>query len=138
MTEVDPVIHQPTRLGIMAALVGLEEGSQVEFGFLLDLLGLSDGNLSTHLRKLEEAGFIATEKGFVGRMPRTWIMVTDEGRKAFSGYVAALEGILGTKAPAAASAPPAATARKDPVEVRSGAAPGKPARREAGKRRGGN
>lgn len=105
MTEVDPVIHQPTRLRIMAALVGLEEGSQVEFGFLLDLLGLSDGNLSTHLRKLEEAGFIATEKGFVGRMPRTWITVTTEGRGAFSGYVAALEGILGTKAPAATAAP---------------------------------
>ena len=135
MTEVDPVIHQPTRLGIMAALVGLEEGSQVEFGFLLDLLGLSDGNLSTHLRKLEEAGFVATEKGFVGRMPRTWIRVTAEGRKAFSGYVEALEGILGTKAPAAASA---ATARKEPAEARSGAALGKPGRRGVGKRRGGD
>jgi len=110
MTEVDPVIHQPTRLRIMAALVGLEEGSQVEFGFLLDLLGLSDGNLSTHLRKLEEARFIATEKGFVGRMPRTWIRVTPEGRRAFADYVAALEGILGTKAPAATAAPVATAA----------------------------
>ena len=110
MTEVDPVIHQPTRLRIMAALVGLEEGSQVEFGFLLDLLGLSDGNLSTHLRKLEEARFIATEKGFVGRMPRTWIRVTPEGRRSFADYVAALEGILGTKAPAATAAPVATAA----------------------------
>lgn len=104
MTEVDPVIHQPTRLRIMAALVGLEEGAQVEFGFLLDLLGLSDGNLSTHLRKLEEAGFIATEKGFVGRMPRTWVRMTGEGRRAFADYVAALEGILGARTPAAPEA----------------------------------
>ena len=114
MTDVDPVIHQPTRLRIMAALVGLEEGSEVEFGFLLDLLGLSDGNLSTHLRKLEEARFIATEKGFVGRMPRTWITVTPEGRRAFADYVAALEGILGTRAPivAAARESPEAPARR--------------------------
>jgi DNA-binding MarR family transcriptional regulator len=128
MTEVDPVIHQPTRLRIMAALVGLDEGSQVEFGFLLDLLGLSDGNLSTHLRKLEEAGFITSEKGFVGRMPRTWIRVTAEGRRAFADYISALEGILGTRAPAAAAAPAAAMARKEKAEALPG----------AGKRRGGN
>lgn len=111
MIEVDPVIHQPTRLRIMAALVGLEDGAQVEFGFLLELLGLSDGNLSTHLRKLEEAGFIATAKGFVSRMPRTWIKVTGEGRKAFAGYVAALEGILGTTVPAAPLTPAAKAGR---------------------------
>ena len=122
MTEVDPVIHQPTRLRIMAALVGLDEGSQVEFGVLLDLLGLSDGNLSTHLRKLEEAGFITSEKGFVGRMPRTWIRVTAKGRRAFADYISALEGILGMRAPAAAMA------RKETAEAQPG----------AGKRRDGN
>jgi DNA-binding transcriptional ArsR family regulator len=95
MPEVDPIIHQPTRLKIMAALVGLEEGSQVDFTFLLELLGLSDGNLSVHLQKLEGAKLISISKEFVDRYPKTWVKVTKQGRKAFGEYVTSLESIIG-------------------------------------------
>lgn len=94
MTDLDPAIHQPTRLRIMAALVGLDEGAKAEFNFLRDLLGLTDGNLSVHLQRLEEVGYIRIEKGFVGRRPKTWVWATPEGRAAFAAYVDALEQIL--------------------------------------------
>jgi len=84
----------------MAALVGLEDGAQVDFNFLLDLLGLSDGNLSVHLQKLESTKLIAIAKEFVDRYPKTWIRVTKQGRKAFEEYVASLESIIGVKRPA--------------------------------------
>ncbi len=94
MTELNPIIHQPTRLRIMAALVALDEGEKVEFSFLRDLIGLTDGNLSVHLQRLEEAGYVRIEKGFVGRRPKTWVWATPEGRAAFAAYVDALERIL--------------------------------------------
>ncbi len=94
MPELDPVIHQPTRLRIMAALVGLDEGERADFTFLRDLLGLTDGNLSVHLQRLEEAGYVRVEKTFVGRRPKTWVWATTEGRAAFAAYVDALEDIL--------------------------------------------
>ncbi len=94
MPELDPVIHQPTRLRIMAALVGLDEGDRADFTFLRDLLGLTDGNLSVHLQRLEEAGYVKVEKTFVGRRPRTWVWATAEGRAAFAAYVDTLESIL--------------------------------------------
>jgi DNA-binding transcriptional ArsR family regulator len=99
MPEVDPIIHQPTRLRIMATLVGLEDGAQVDFNFLLDLLELSDGNLSVHLQKLEGARLITISKEFVDRHPRTWVRLTKQGRKAFEEYVASLESIIGVKKP---------------------------------------
>jgi DNA-binding MarR family transcriptional regulator len=95
MPEVDPIIHQPTRLRIIAALVGMEEGAQVDFNFLLELLGLSDGNLSAHLQKLEGAKLIAVKKEFVDRYPKTWIRITKQGRKAFEEYLISLESIIG-------------------------------------------
>jgi len=94
MSEVDPVIHQPTRLRIMSSLVGLDTGARVSFTFLQDLLGLTDGNLSVHLKKLEEAGFIATSKEFVARKPKTWLWLTESGRQAFQQYVEMLEDII--------------------------------------------
>jgi DNA-binding transcriptional ArsR family regulator len=97
MLDVDPIIHQPTRLKIMAALVSLAEGDQVDFNFLLDLLGLSDGNLSVHLQKLEKAKLIAIVKEFVNRYPKTWVRITKRGRKAFEEYVSSLESILSGK-----------------------------------------
>jgi DNA-binding MarR family transcriptional regulator len=99
MTEVDPIIHQPTRLRIMASLVGMEEDAQVDFNFLLDLLGLSDGNLSVHLQKLEGAKLISVSKEFVDRRPKTWVKATRRGRKAFEDYVASLESIIGARKP---------------------------------------
>ncbi|MCS7179523.1 MAG: transcriptional regulator [Anaerolineae bacterium] len=94
VAELDPVIHQPTRLRIMAALVSLNEGDKADFIFLRDLLGLTDGNLSVHLQRLEEAGYVRIEKTFVGRRPKTWVWATAEGREAFAAYIDVLENIL--------------------------------------------
>jgi len=91
---LDPVIHESTRLRIMSALIGMEPKTKVDFTFLRDLLKLTDGNLSVHLRKLEDKGYVLVEKTFVGRRPKTWISLTEKGRKAFKKYVANLEKIL--------------------------------------------
>ncbi len=94
MPELDEVIHQPVRLRIMAALVALETGNSVDFIYLRDLLKLTDGNLGTHLHRLEETGYIEMEKTFVDRKPRTFIKSTAKGRAAFQAHVSALEQIL--------------------------------------------
>ena len=94
MAELNPLIHQPTRLRIMAALVGMDDGDKADFTFLRDLLDLTDGNLSVHIQRLEEAGYVAVEKTFVKRRPKTWIWVTPEGRAAFTDHVDALEAIV--------------------------------------------
>jgi DNA-binding MarR family transcriptional regulator len=94
MAELNETIHQPVRLRIMAALVTLEAGNEVDFTYLRDLLEVTDGNLGAHLYKLEEAGYIAISKLFVERKPRTFVAATAEGRKAFQEHVAALESIL--------------------------------------------
>jgi len=97
MGELNEIIHQPVRLRIMAALVTLEAGSEVDFTYLRDLLEVTDGNLGAHLRKLEEAGYISVNKVFVERKPRTFVSATAEGRKVFQEHVAALEAILKRK-----------------------------------------
>jgi len=97
MTELNEIIHQPVRLRIMAALVTLKEGDEVDFTYLRDLLDVTDGNLGAHLRKLEEAGYITVNKVFVERKPRTYVSVTPEGRQVFREHVAALEAILKSK-----------------------------------------
>ncbi len=94
MADLDPVIHQPVRLRIMASLASLHETEAAEFTFLRDLLGLTDGNLGAHVRKLEEEGYISIEKAFVQRKPRTYIALSGKGRRAFKGHVAALQTIL--------------------------------------------
>ena len=97
MPDLDPVIHQPVRLRIMASLAALHETESAEFTFLRELLGLTDGNLGAHVRKLEDEGYLQVEKTFVQRKPRTFIALSDKGRKAFKGHIAALEAILGSK-----------------------------------------
>src|SRR5512137_2395841 len=97
MPALNEIIHQPVRLQIMAALVALEAGNEVDFIYLRDLLEVTDGNLGAHLRKLEEAGYIAVNKTFVERKPRTYVAATAEGRKVFQEHVAALEAILKQK-----------------------------------------
>lgn len=94
MSKLNSIIHQPTRLRIMAALVSLEDGEKVDFVFVRDLLELTDGNLSVHLQKLEEAEYVMIDKVFVERRPKTWIWVTIEGRDAFAAHVDALEAIV--------------------------------------------
>ena len=94
MPELNETIHQPIRLRIMAALVALEAGNEVDFTYLRELLEVTDGNLGAHLRKLEEAGYIAVNKTFVERKPRTYVSATPEGRVVFQQHVAALIAIL--------------------------------------------
>jgi DNA-binding MarR family transcriptional regulator len=94
MAELNEIIHQPVRLRIMAALVALEAGNEVDFIYLRDLLEVTDGNLGAHLRKLDEAGYIAVNKTFVERKPRTYVSATAEGRQVFQEHVNALEAIL--------------------------------------------
>jgi DNA-binding MarR family transcriptional regulator len=97
MAPLNETIHQPVRLQIMAALVTLQTGDEVEFTYLRDLLDVTDGNLGAHLRKLEEAGYIAINKVFVERKPHSYISATIEGRKVFTEHVAALEAVLKNK-----------------------------------------
>lgn len=97
MAELNEIIHQPVRLRVMAALVTLRAGNEVDFTYLRDLLEVTDGNLGAHLRKLEEAGYIAVNKVFVERKPRTYVAATAEGRRVFQEHVAALESILKSK-----------------------------------------
>ena len=97
MPELNETIHQPVRLRIMAALVTLEAGNEVDFTYLRDLLDVTDGNLGAHLRKLEETGYIAVNKLFVERKPRTFVAATAAGRKVLQEHVAALEAILKRK-----------------------------------------
>jgi DNA-binding MarR family transcriptional regulator len=89
--HLEDVVHQRFRLGI---LVVAEEASRVEFGFLKDALGLTDGNLSRHLQVLEQAGYVDIQKGYRGRRPRTWIRITKAGRRALTRELNALQELL--------------------------------------------
>ena len=99
MGDIDPIIHQPVRLRIMAALIALDPGDEVEFTYLRDVLELTDGNLGAHLQKLEAARYIRVSKSFVRRKPRTDMGLTPTGRIAFQNHVAALQQIIGGDAP---------------------------------------
>jgi DNA-binding MarR family transcriptional regulator len=94
MDALDPVIHQPARLQIMSALCQLLDGERVDFTFLKQQLGLTDGNLGAHLATLEAKGYILVAKEFVARRPKTFVSVTTAGRTAFSSHVGALRSIL--------------------------------------------
>ena len=74
-------------------------GDRVDFTYLKELLGTTDGNLGAHLAKLEEAGYILLEKAFVARKPRTFVLPTDKGRSAFQDHVKALHALLEAPAP---------------------------------------
>jgi DNA-binding MarR family transcriptional regulator len=94
VAKLNELIHQPVRLKIMAALVSIEGDAQLEFTYLRDLLDLTDGNLGAHLRKLEEAGYVKIVKTFIARKPRTFVVITSQGQRAFGEHVAALEAIV--------------------------------------------
>ena len=91
ISRIDDVIHGRIRLGIMAYLSGAETA---DFNTLKTRLQTTDGNLSVHLRKLEEAGFVAVTKSFIGRKPLTQARLTEEGRAAFVAYLDAMAGLL--------------------------------------------
>jgi DNA-binding MarR family transcriptional regulator len=90
-TALDETVHQRYRLGI---LVMTSRARQVEFGYLREALGLTSGNLSTHLMVLEEAGLVRVEKGYEGRRPRTWVSITRPGRAALASEMAALTELV--------------------------------------------
>ena len=78
----------------MATLIALSEGEQLDFTELQNRLQLTPGNLTIHIQKLEEAGYVAVEKTFVKRRPKTWIEATAAGRTVFADHVDALEAII--------------------------------------------
>jgi len=89
--DLDRLIHERIRLGIVSALAA---NDSLSFGDLRDILGTTDGNLSVHARKLEEAGYVRVSKGFEARKPRTEYSLTAKGRRALEGYLAQMEQIL--------------------------------------------
>ena len=88
---LDEIIHQSTRLRIMAILVSLPEADRVAYGFIQKTLDITGGNLTTHLRRLEDAAYLAITKEFLNSKPRTWIQATPAGRRAFAVYVSNLQ-----------------------------------------------
>jgi len=90
--DLDDVIHGRMRLGIMAYLASAEVA---DFNELKQALQATQGNLSVHLRKLEEAGYVEIEKGFRGRRPLTTARLTRSGRKAFAAYLEAISKLVG-------------------------------------------
>jgi len=88
---LDPLIHERVRLGIVSALAASDS---LRFGELKSLLKTSDGNLSVHARKLEEAGYLACRKYFDGRMPATEFRLTAAGRRALERYLEHLEAVI--------------------------------------------
>ena len=91
LPQLDPVIHSRIRLAVLSILVSVKKAS---FTYLKETIGTTDGNLSVNISKLEEAGYISVEKSFVAKKPRTTCAVTAKGKKEFSAYLKALEGLL--------------------------------------------
>jgi DNA-binding transcriptional ArsR family regulator len=89
--DIDPIIHVPARLAIMAVLL---VGEGADFMFVQKQTGLTRGNLSSHLMKLEAAGYVVSEKTFVRRVPRTLLRLTDAGRDALRRYRLRMEEAL--------------------------------------------
>ncbi|MFH1213205.1 MAG: transcriptional regulator [Candidatus Neomarinimicrobiota bacterium] len=92
--ELDPIIHAPIRLAILSVLMASDGAT---FGFLRDAIETSDGNLSTHLTKLEVAGYVTINKSFVGKKPQTICAITELGRKSYLNYFNRLEEIVQNK-----------------------------------------
>ena len=91
MPELDRLIHERMRLGIVSALAANES---LTFNNLKKLLGTTDGNLSVHARKLEEANYVSCTKSFQGRMPKTEYRLTAQGRKALERYLDHMEALI--------------------------------------------
>ena len=91
---LDPLIHAPARLRIVVTLAALHDGDALSFTRLQNMIGLTPGNLITHLRKLEDAGYLSSEKTGDGAASRTSLALTREGRAALDAYTAALRGLL--------------------------------------------
>ena len=97
--ELDQAIHVPARLRIMVTLASLADGDDLSFTRLQDLIGLTPGNLITHLRKLEDTGYITTQRNGSGVTARTAVALTSGGRAALDRYSAALRELLDSATP---------------------------------------
>ncbi len=91
LAGLDRLVHEPARLSVMALLYVVESA---DFTFLMNQTGLTWGNLSTHLSKLEGAGYIRVEKSFKGRRPNTTLRLSNEGREAFRTYAVKMRQIF--------------------------------------------
>lgn len=94
LPELDPVIHAQARLRVVVALSTLRDGDLLAFPRLQEILGMTAGNLSVHLRKLETAGYVEVQKTFSGRTPQTLVRLSGRGRLAFEEYTAAVRALL--------------------------------------------
>ena len=90
-TALDETVHHRHRLGILTIA---SRARQADFGYLRETLGLTSGNLSTHLTVLEDAGLVRVEKGYAGRRPRTWVSITRQGRAALAAEMDALARLV--------------------------------------------
>ncbi|MGI5211489.1 winged helix-turn-helix domain-containing protein [Plantactinospora sp. CA-290183] len=104
--ELDPVIHAQARLRVMATLATLADCDRITFPRLQDILQMTAGNLSVHLRKLEDAGYVEIVKTHHGRTPATLVGLTTRGRLAFEEYTSAVRALLD---PVPTTEPPAPT-----------------------------
>ena len=91
LAGIDPVIHASARLMVLTYLYVVERADYV---FLMNLTGLTWGNLATHLNKLEEAGYVEMQKTFNGKKPQTFLRMTDQGRAAFRAYRKTMKQVL--------------------------------------------
>lgn len=89
--QIDDIIHSRIRLAIISLLISVEEA---EFNYIKEKVNTTDGNLSVHIKKLEEAGYVSVKKEFVDRKPRTTYALTKTGRKAFENYLDHLEKLI--------------------------------------------
>jgi DNA-binding MarR family transcriptional regulator len=91
LAEVDRLVHEPARLAVMALLYVVDSA---DFTFLMNQIGLTWGNLSAHLSKLEEAGYVEVEKSFKGRRPNTSLRLTPQGKAAFHEYTVKMRQVF--------------------------------------------
>ena len=89
--QIDDIIHSRIRLAIISLLISLEEA---DFNFIKEKVNTTDGNLSVHIKKLEEAGYVSVKKEFIDRKPRTTYSITKNGQKAFENYLDHLEKLI--------------------------------------------
>ena len=92
LAEIDRIIHEPARMAVMSLLYVVESA---DFTFLMNQTGLTWGNLSSHMAKLEEVGYIEVEKAFKGRRPSTTLRLTAQGRLAFRQYALQMKQVFG-------------------------------------------
>jgi len=91
MSDIDRLIHEPVRLVLVSSLYVVDEA---DFVYLANRTGFTSGNISSHMTKLESAGYVETTKTFVDKRPRTTYKLTEAGRSAFKQYRASVEGLL--------------------------------------------